>query len=67
MEILELCFRNQSVFMTKDDITGLTDEDWFLKQIGLCEKKLLSKTKFDKRHTLLISAVAALLVFTFGC
>lgn len=33
MEILELCFRNQSVFMTKDDITGLTDEDWFLKVI----------------------------------
>ena len=31
MDIFELIFRNESVFMVKNDITGLTEVDWFLK------------------------------------
>ena len=27
---IELCFRGESVIMTRGDITGLVDEDWFL-------------------------------------
>ena len=30
---IELCFRKESVFMTRGDITGLVDEDWFLSVI----------------------------------
>ena len=30
---IELCFRGESVFMTKGDITGLVDEEWFLSVI----------------------------------
>lgn len=33
MTIIELSFRNESVFMMKHDITGLTKEEWFLKII----------------------------------
>ena len=33
MTLIELSFRNESVFMTKNDITGLTNEEWFLKTI----------------------------------
>lgn len=31
--LIELSFRNEKVFMTKNDITGLIKEDWFLKTI----------------------------------
>eukprot|EP00943_MAST-04B_sp_MAST-4B-sp1_P000122 g122.t1 len=44
---------------------AVLDEDWFLKQIELCENNLLSKTKLAKRRTLLIPAVATLLAFIF--
>jgi len=27
---IELCFRGESIFMTRGDITGLVNEDWFL-------------------------------------
>lgn len=30
MDIIELCFRGETVFMTRGDITGLVKEDWFL-------------------------------------
>lgn len=30
---IELCFREESVFMTRGDITGLVDEEWFLSII----------------------------------
>lgn len=33
MNLIELSFRNESVFMTKNDITGLTNEEWFLNTI----------------------------------
>ena len=33
MSIIELSFRNESIFMTKGDITGFTKEEWFLKTI----------------------------------
>ena len=33
MNLVELSFRNESVYMTKNDITGLTNEEWFLKNI----------------------------------
>ena len=33
MEIIELIFRNESIFMVKTDITGLIDSDWFLSVI----------------------------------
>ena len=31
--LISLSFRNEKVFMTKNDITGLIKEDWFLKTI----------------------------------
>ena len=31
--LIELSFRNEKVYMTKNDITGLVKEDWFLKNI----------------------------------
>ena len=33
MNILELSFRNESVFMTKGDIIGISNDEWFLKNI----------------------------------
>ena len=30
---IEMCFRGESVFMTRGDITGLVDEEWFLSII----------------------------------
>lgn len=30
---IELCFRGESIFMTRGDITGLVDEKWFLSII----------------------------------
>lgn len=33
MELVELSFRNEKVYMTKNDITGIIKEDWFLKNI----------------------------------
>jgi hypothetical protein len=33
MDIIELIFRNESVFMVKNDITGIIDRDWFLTVI----------------------------------
>ena len=30
---IELCFREESVFMTRGDISGLVDEEWFLSVI----------------------------------
>ena len=30
---IEMCFRGESVFMTRGDITGLVDEEWFLSVI----------------------------------
>lgn len=33
MKFIELSFRNESVFMVKRDITGLVNEEWFLKTI----------------------------------
>ena len=30
---IELCFRGESIFMTRCDITGLVDEEWFLSVI----------------------------------
>ena len=33
MILVELSFRNESVYMMKKDITGLTNEEWFLKNI----------------------------------
>lgn len=31
--LIELSFRNEKVYMTKNDITGLVKEEWFLKTI----------------------------------
>lgn len=31
--LIQLSFRNEKVFMTKKDITGIIDEEWFLKTI----------------------------------
>ena len=33
MNQIELSFRNEKVFMLKDDIVGLTNKDWFLKNV----------------------------------
>ena len=30
MSLIELSFRNENVFMTKNNITDLTNEEWFL-------------------------------------
>ena len=31
--LIELSFRNEKVYMTKNDITGIVKEDWFMKTI----------------------------------
>ena len=41
MDLIEFAFRNESVFMHRNDITGLWDEDWFLKI--LCNNDLFKK------------------------
>ena len=31
--LIELSFRNEKVYMTKNDITGIVKEEWFMKTI----------------------------------
>ena len=33
MEIIELCFRGHSVFMSKNELIELVDDDWFLSTL----------------------------------